>query len=778
MFSSLSSIVRFLCNYFYFLQKSPHKRVFICYNIIIYIFKEEKRMKKMPKWIKILCLILVISFFPIMIFVLATAETRYFDGDAETYYQELLAQGFPEDYAYSLTELHLLHPEWSFTPLLITEQNPLYRWDYIIEQETKDADTNLISASNTYRAYHHETNKATYDSGYYQASRASVEYFMDPRNFLNETDIFQFYDLSATHSVGITEISAVLDGTFMADAVLENGKTYAEYFLEVGQELGVNPVYLAVKARQEQGVSGSSPILDGTCGSLLAEYYQNGTQTSESGKNVLAPTEGFTTDELLELNGYYNLYNIKASGNGLFTIYYNAMKRAQEGSEHMTDAWGSPAWNTLWKSLYGGAYTIKTSFIDRYQNTIYLQKFNVDSRAADRNFWGQYMQNVAGSLTESRTLFGAFASSGVLDGPCSFVIPVYEGIPQDACADPANGTCSYLAAANKKYESSVFFSSPFLIWQTNTFYDAKSVYADGTLHLRGMATHSYGVARIEYRWDDGEWLTLCEGDSFDQELAIPFAVNTSHMLTLRAIANYDHSDSSKKSNWSVLLSVFYIDVVERPKINISLTTPTGTTTLHHYAGMELVLPTCEDANFMGWYSSNNTLVPSGSTVTPTENTTYTALYMRFEQMSGAALVFPEDETHLRFYAAAESSILEKLSQSDAEISFLATVIHEDGTEEVTPVLLRGTDTAFDTTWQVLSADTLPIEEDHYDRIYSMRFWAVCYYSDGTVKTFLPDGIYCNRSAAEVAHAALSDTTVQYDSHIVEHLTQIVSATTV
>ena len=734
-------------------------------------------MKKMPKWMKILCLILALSLIPIATLVWANADTRYFEGEAEVYYQELLGAGFPEDYARSLTELHLLHPNWSFTPLLITEGNTLYRWNYVIEKETEKPDTNLISGSDDYRAYRHATNKETYDSGYYQASKSAVEYFMDPRNFLNETDIFQFYDLSAAHNVGIEEIEAVLVGTFMQDSMLENEKTFAEYFLEVGQELGINPVYLAVKARQEQGIDGVSPVLGGQCGSLLADYYANGTQTSEEGNQVLAPTEGYTSEELLTLDGYYNLFNITASGNGLFNIYYNAMKRAQSGTEAMAEKWDSPAWNTLWKSLYGGAYTIKTSFIDRYQNTIYLQKFNVDSRAADRNFWGQYMQNVAGSLTESRTLFGAFASSDVLDGPCSFVIPVYAGMPKEACADPARGRCSYLAVATKKYDSAVFFSSPILQASSDTVYDTLRVYADDSLHLRGIMTHSYGVKCVEYRWDDGEWQMLCEGDKFDVTLPISYTEGTSHILTLRTLAGYDHEDSSKKSSYTVLSAVFYVNVVERPQINISIENHQNTTTTLHRAGTNFTLPVCEEENFVGWYGSDNTLLPSGSVVSPEEDITYTALYMRFEQMRGAALVFPNDETHLRFYAAAEIDTLEKLEESDATISFFATVVNEDDSEETATVALGGIDESFETTWQVLSADTKALGEDSYNTNFSMRFWAVCIYSDGSMKASTADGIYCQRSATEIASAALADATIQYDSDIVQHLTQIVSATT-
>lgn len=734
----------------------------------------KKKSKKLV--LAFVCIALAACLVGGIVFVVS-GNTRYFEGEAEEYYESLLAAGFPEDYARPLTELHLLHPEWTFEPLLITEGNSLYRWDYVIDQETKEPETNLISGSDDYRAYRHSLNFDTYDSGYYQASKAAVEYFMDPRNFLNETDIFQFYDLSSAHSVGMDEVAAVLDGTFMADAALENGKTYAEYFIEVGEALNVNPVYLAVKARQEQGSKGESPVLGGKCGTLLAEYYENGTQTSLEGNKVLAPTEGYSSEELKALDGYYNLFNIKASGNGLFAIYHSAMKRAQSGTEAMTDAWGSPAWNTLWKSLYGGAYTIKTSFIDRYQNTIYLQKFNVDSRAADRNFWGQYMQNVAGSLTESRTLFGAFASSGVLDGSCSFVIPVYEGMPKNACKDPAGGRCSYLAQATEKYDSSAFFSEPILQTSSETVYDTIRVYEGKSLRLRGIMTHSYGVKSIEYRWDNGEWQTLCEDGKFDVTLPVSFEVGTSHILTLRTVAEYDHNVSTKKSSYTVLSAVFYVNVTERPQINISITNNENTTTTLHRAGTDFTLPVCEEENFVGWYGSDNTLFPSGGTVSPEEDVTYTALYMRFEAMRGAALVFPNDETHLRFYAAAEVETLEKLTESNANVSFFATVVSEDGTETSVPVSVGGLDNSFDTTWQVLSADTKALDANSYKTNYSMRFWAVCTYSDGSMQASAAGGIYCQRSATQIATAALSDTTIQYESDIVEHLREIVSATT-
>ncbi|MBQ7392268.1 MAG: hypothetical protein IJV73_06230, partial [Clostridia bacterium] len=346
-----------------------------------------------------------------------------------------------------------------------------------------------------------------------------------------------------------------------------------------------------------------------------------------------------------------------------------------------------------------------------------------------------------------------------------------------ACADPARGRCSYLAVATEKYDSATFFSSPILQASSDTVYDTLRVYADDSLHLRGVMTHSYGVKGVEYRWNDGEWLSLCEGDKFDVTLPISYPEGTSHILTLRTLASYDHEDSSKKSSYAVLSAVFYVNIVERPQINISIENHQNTTTTLHRAGTEFTHPICEEENFVGWYGSDNTLFPSGGTVSPEEDITYTALYMRFEQMRGAALAFPNDETHLRFYAAAEIATLEKLEKSDATISFFATVVNEDDSEETATVALGGIDESFETTWQVLSADTKALEADSYNTKFSMRFWAVCIYSDGSMKASTADSIYCQRSATEIASAALADTTIQYDSNIVRHLNQIVSATT-
>ena len=69
----------------------------------------KKKSKKLA--LVLVCIALVAVLIGGIVFVVS-GNTRYFEGEAEEYYQSLVAAGFPEDYARPLTELHLLHPEW------------------------------------------------------------------------------------------------------------------------------------------------------------------------------------------------------------------------------------------------------------------------------------------------------------------------------------------------------------------------------------------------------------------------------------------------------------------------------------------------------------------------------------------------------------------------------------------------------------------------------------------------------------------------------------------
>ncbi|MBR2721897.1 MAG: hypothetical protein IKB75_03870 [Clostridia bacterium] len=725
------------------------------------------------KWIGIsLSALLIVSF--ILTLVLgsvfsAGGSTRFFEGEAEEYYQSLRKKGFPADYASSLTELHLLHPTWSFTPLLITEQKPLYTWDYIIEKETEDPKTNLISSAKQYLAYRHPLNSSLYDASHYQASVSAVEYFMDPRNFLNETDIFQFYTLSSNEGSVKDAVVAILNGTFMENAKLENGKTYADYFCEVGTSLGVSPVYLAAKVRNEQGVRGTSPIISGSCGTLLADYYVNQTQTSTQGNPILPPTSGHTKEELKALDGYYNYFNVGASGDGLFSIYYNAMKRAVKGTKEMASKWGgSPSWDTRWKAIYGGTYFLKNSYIDCYQPNIYLQKFNVDSRAGDRNFQYQYMQSITGAMSEGRSLYASFAAIGQLDLPLSFLIPVYGGMPTKPCADPANKTCPSTLPANERYDFGVNFSAPESKTVKNTpYYRTLEIPYGKDITVSGVATHSYGVAGIEYSIDGGNWIRVSDNGSFSFLLSNNFLKDSSHILTVRGRAAFDNDNTNKKGNYNFLCAVFYIQVT-KSEVTLSLSAGDQTTNKTYLSGTTVRLPKCDAEDFVGWWTSDHRLLASEEPVELTDSLSCKALFLEFDQLTGASLSVL-GQPRLRFSAALNQDTY--LLLKDAKCLSFGALLTENGHEELKTGLVPVPFESAEGRYRLqLSTHALTAEE--YDIPFSVRFVATVTYDNGSSKQIYAQGAPFTRTARQVAAFALADTTYTYSASVRKLLQEI------
>ncbi len=736
------------------------------------------QQNKKKRWIIAVSAILAAAILigVIIILILPSKSERFFEGEAEAYYQSLLAKGFPSDYAAELTELHLLHPEWEFEPLLVTGQNSAYTWDYVIEQETESGDRNVIYADSEYRAYHHPFNKELYDSGYYQASGKAVQYFMDPRNFLNEIDIFQFYSLEFDSSVSQKAVEAVLSGTFMENAKLENGKTYAAYIMEVGRELDLNPIFLAAKIRTEQGVGGTSPIISGACGDRLWSYYQNKTQTNEQGDAVLTPTdETFTQSQLTAYNGYYNFFNVGATGKGLFAIYKNAMTRAITGTPDMASSWGNGgAWNTKWKSIYGGAYLLKKQYVDNYQSTVYLQKFNVDSRS-NGNFWKQYMTAVFGAMNEGRTLCQSFTALDALDMPATFRIPVYGDMPSEPCADPAGGAVKSYAVATDRYSYEVSLSEPERYVSENApIYLETEVYPKDPVTVSGKLTHTYSLDALEYAWDGGAWNAFSSENDWELSLTHGFSENTLHILVIRARMTY--TTSGKTIHTYSLVSVIYVDIVPVPRAKLSIDVNGRTTSMIYDVGTSVRLPACEDAGFAGWYGSDGSFLPSGASLTLQEDVTYSAVYLTLTPLSGASLRFSSDAPQLCFSAVTDTESYELLTQSGSEyLTFTATLSDENGTHtgnvSIGSIAHRdGEDRILlDTLTPTLSGAAL-------DRTYFARFAAELRYSDGTNRTLSEEAISASRSAKAVATAALSDKGVTYSESLFANLRAILENT--
>lgn len=314
----------------------------------------------------------------------------------ENYEQYLNEQNFPESYRESLRELHALYPEWNF----VAHHTGL-QWQEVVDMESR-LGYSLISGSNlAYRsvaegAYDVVSKRFyVYDgSNWYCANRETVAYYIDPRNFLNQYNIFMFLNLSFHESETPETIQKLLDSTFMKGTDSVSGKTFANIFYEAGQSAGVSPIYLAVLARQEQGTSGSRAC--------------TGESFTYNGRTY---------------SGLYNFYNIGATSGednwkkGL--IYAN-------GSEDGSYTSYNRPWNSPYKSIVGGGMWIADGYINDGQNTMYLQKFNV----TDVNTYGhQYMTNIQAAYSQSGAMYDTYQMSDSLKQPLNFSIPVYQGMP-------------------------------------------------------------------------------------------------------------------------------------------------------------------------------------------------------------------------------------------------------------------------------------------------------------------------------------------------------------
>lgn len=288
---------------------------------------------------------------------------------------------FPASYQNALYALKEKHPDWTFVRM-----DTGLDWNTAIANELGDKSWIAGSRSGSWQ------NGSAPQRGWSYASEGILKYYMDPRNFLDDSHIFQFEQLIYNSSYHTTDaVQGILNGSFMAVAIPDDGRTYAQAFTAIGQELGISPFHLAARVLQEQGVRGSSALISGAY-------------------------PGY--------EGYYNFFNVNASGQGdAETIRRGLAKAKMEG------------WNTRYASLYGGAKIIGNQYILWGQDTLYLEKFNV-ANGKYANYTHQYMQNIEAPYYEASSIYKAYQKAGVLERRFVFKIPVYENMPASACAQP------------------------------------------------------------------------------------------------------------------------------------------------------------------------------------------------------------------------------------------------------------------------------------------------------------------------------------------------------
>lgn len=132
---------------------------------------------------------------------------------------QLSAQGFPESYKTGLRQIHAQYPNWTFTAVKTGLD-----WNTVIQNEgvlgRNLVHTNSISSYKSLAdgAYNWDSGTWTGFDGntWVAASTEIISYYMDPRNFLDEVNVFQFLDQSYNASIHTAEgLQSMLKGTFM-----------------------------------------------------------------------------------------------------------------------------------------------------------------------------------------------------------------------------------------------------------------------------------------------------------------------------------------------------------------------------------------------------------------------------------------------------------------------------------------------------------------------------------------------------------------------------------
>ncbi len=169
--------------------------------------------------------------------------------------------------------------------------------------------------------------------------------------------------------------------------------SYVDILFEAAERSGVNPYVLASMIIQEQGTNGTGRCISGT-------------------------VSGY--------EGYYNHFNIEAYSSGSMDAITRGLWYASQSGSY------DRPWNSIDKSIIGGALYYGTNYVSVGQDTFYLKKFNVQG---DNLYKHQYMTNVQAAASEGSKLAEAYGSS-LANTALEFKIPVFLNMPSTACAKP------------------------------------------------------------------------------------------------------------------------------------------------------------------------------------------------------------------------------------------------------------------------------------------------------------------------------------------------------
>lgn len=294
----------------------------------------------------------------------------------------LQLQNFPESYRAALIELHNKYPNWKFIP-----DNVNCTFEQAVQFQLAEM------RKQVQLKYHpvswRSMGKGAYDwsvgkwieanGGWTGASREVIKYYMDPRNFLNSSEIYMFL------MQGYGNVTYTVEGlkSIVANTFLDTDE-YINIILNAGKIAGISPYIIASKIIQEQGPQGANNDLI-------------------SGKH-----------------GYYNFFNFGASGSTSEAVVSSGIKFAADNG-----------WDTKEKSIVGGAKQLSDGYIEVGQDTYYYQDFNVHFTG---KLWHQYAQAVHDARGKGVSLKKEYEDK--TNYVLVFRIPIFKDMPSVVSPKP------------------------------------------------------------------------------------------------------------------------------------------------------------------------------------------------------------------------------------------------------------------------------------------------------------------------------------------------------
>ena len=354
-------------------------------------------MKKLS--IKLVVFIFVISiiFSFIQIFFVKSEVHAANLSSSYTQYIKSGISAFPESYQKKLAYLKYNHPNWQFKA---------YYTGIDWSELTSSSAENQCLKNTMYKSALVDPLTLCVcgrngDPGYYCASAKMVNYYLDPRNFMDESMIFQFLVLANGDGVTRAVVASATANTYLYQ--------YVDDIMTAASEAGINPLHIVATIFQELGRTGTPKAISGT-------------------------VPGY--------EGLYNFYNYGAT-DGTGAVERGLAEAGRQG-------WTSPRYALI----DGAKKVLKNGYISAGQTTKYFYKFDVVGNEiltenmgqrtyALKYFYGhQYMTNLRDPSSQAGSLYDIYADGEILNEQLTFLIPVYNNMPDATIPVPTSLTAN------------------------------------------------------------------------------------------------------------------------------------------------------------------------------------------------------------------------------------------------------------------------------------------------------------------------------------------------